>query len=157
MDLDIPQNTMPDIMAHHAVHSPGRTALVFGERRISWGEMNRGINRVANRFIAAGIERGDKVATLMRTSLEHFYLLWGAMKAGAVAVPISALLAPEQIGGLIQDAGARFVFTDEDHRGMLDPVLGTLSTVRRDGFYSTQASGPWLALGQWLQGASEEE
>src|SRR5437667_105256 len=113
MDLDIPQNTMPDIMAHHAVHAPDHTALVFGERRVSWGEMNHGINRVANRLLAAGVGKGDKVATLMRTSLEHFYLLWGTMKAGAVAVPISALLSPEQIGGLVQDAGARFVFTDD--------------------------------------------
>jgi acyl-CoA synthetase (AMP-forming)/AMP-acid ligase II len=157
MDLDIPQNTMPDVMAYHAVHSPDHIALVFGERRVSWGEMNRGINRVANRLLAAGIERGDKVATLMRTSLEHFYLLWGTMKAGAVAVPISALLSPQQIGGLINDAGARFVFTDEDHRGMLEPVLASLTTVRRDGFFSTEESDRWAALDHWLQGASEDE
>ncbi len=157
MDLDIPQNTMPDIMAHHAVHSPHHTALVFGERRVSWGEMNRGINRVANRLLAAGITRGDKVGTLMRTSLEHFYLMWGTMKAGAVAVPMSALLSPDQICGLIQDADARFVFTDEDHRGMLEPGLDSLTCVRPDGFYSTAKSGRWGALAEWLEGASEEE
>ena len=86
MDLDIPQNTMLDIMAHHAYHSPSKTALVFGENRVSWGEMNRGINRVANRLIACGVARGEKVAVLMRTSLEHFYLMFGTMKAGAVVV-----------------------------------------------------------------------
>ncbi|MEO9229788.1 MAG: AMP-binding protein [Devosia sp.] len=157
MDLDIPQNTMPDIMAHHAVHMPDHTALVFGERRVSWAEMNHGINRVANRLLLAGITKGDKVATLMRTSLEHFYLLWGTMKAGAVVVPMSALLAPEQIGGLLEDAGARFVFTDEDHRGMLDQVIGMLTTVRADGFYSCVKSGRWGALEDWLAGASEDE
>ena len=157
MDLDIPQNTMPDIMAHHAVHMPDHIALVFGERRVSWAEMNRGINRVANRLLATGIAKGDKVATLMRTSLEHFYLVWGTMKAGAVVVPISALLAPEQIGGLVENAGARFVFTDEDHRGMLEPVLGALTTVRPDGLYSTVQSGRWGALDDWLTGASDEE
>jgi acyl-CoA synthetase (AMP-forming)/AMP-acid ligase II len=157
MDLDIPQNTMPDVMAHHAVHTPDHTALVFGDRRVSWGEMNRGINQVANRLLAAGITKGDKVATLMRTSLEHFYLLWGTMKAGAVAVPISALLSPDQICGLIQDADARFVFTDEAHQAMLEPSLAALTGVRRDGFYSTTRSGRWAALAQWLAGASEEE
>jgi acyl-CoA synthetase (AMP-forming)/AMP-acid ligase II len=157
MDLDIPQNTMPDIMAHHAVHAPGHTALVFGERRVSWGEMNRGINRVANRLLAAGISKGDRVATLMRTSLEHFYLLWGTMKAGAVAVPISALLSAEQIAGLIQDAGARFVFTDEEHRAMLEPQLDSLECVRSDGFYCTTKTGRWGALDKWLENAGEDE
>jgi acyl-CoA synthetase (AMP-forming)/AMP-acid ligase II len=157
MDLDVPQNTIPDIMAYHAVHAPDHTALVFGERRISWGEMNRGINRVANRLLAAGVAKGDKVATLMRTSLEHFYLLWGTMKAGAVAVPLSALLSPEQVGGLIEDAGACFLFTDEEHRGMLEQVASGLSTVRDDGFLSTVGSGRWSALGPWLEGASDEE
>jgi acyl-CoA synthetase (AMP-forming)/AMP-acid ligase II len=157
MDLDIPQNTMPDIMAHHAQHAPGHTALVFGERRISWAEMNRGINRVANRLLAAGITKGDKVATLMRTSLEHFYLMWGTMKAGAVAVPISALLSPEQIRGLVQDADARFVFTDDQHRPMLEPSLEALTGVRSDGLYSTTKSGRWGALDAWLAGASEDE
>ena len=157
MDLDIPQNTMPDIMAHHAVHTPDHTALVFGQRRITWGEMNRGINRVANRLLAAGITKGDKVATLMRTSADHFHLLWGAMKAGAVAVPISTLLAPEQIGRLIQDAGARFVFTDDDHRAMLEPVVAGLTSVRKDGFISTQRNGCWGALSDWLHGAGEDE
>ena len=146
MDLDIPQNTMTDIMAHHAVHAPDRTALVFGGKRNSWGEMNKGINRVANRLLAAGIRRGDKVATVMRTTEEHFCVLWGTMKAGAVIVPISDLLAADQIAGLIQDAGARFLFTDEEHRPIIDPALVSVTTVRPDGFLSTTEGGRWSSI-----------
>ncbi|MEO9228450.1 MAG: AMP-binding protein [Devosia sp.] len=157
MDLDIPQNTMPDILAHHAVHTPDRTALVFGAKRITWSEMNRGINRVANRLLAAGIDRGDKVVTVMRTTEEHFYVLWGTMKAGAVIVPISDLLSPEQIAGLIQDAGARFVFTDDAHVASLDAVAHLFGEVRADGFLSTSATGCWRDLAQWLASASADE
>ena len=157
MELDIPQNTMPDIMANHAVHTPDRIALVFGDKRISWAQMNKGINRVANRLLAAGIQRGDKVATVMRTTEEHFYVLWGTMKAGAVIVPISDLLSGEQIAGLIGDAGASFLFTDEEHRSVLDPVVGALTTVRRDGFLSTVEVGRWKAISDWLAGASDDE
>lgn len=157
MDLDIPQNTMLDIMAHHAYHSPDKTALVFGWKRVSWSEMNRGINRVANRLIACGVGRGDKVAVLMRTSLEHFYLMFGTMKAGAVVVPLSALLAPHQICGLVQDADACFLFTDEDHRSMLEPGLKPLVGLRADGLYSTIAIGPWGSLADWLEGAGDDE
>ncbi|MEO9228452.1 MAG: AMP-binding protein [Devosia sp.] len=72
MDMDIPQNVMPDIMSHHAFHFPDKTALVVGHKRVTWGEMNRNVNRVANRLLATGIERGQKVCFLMQTSLEYF-------------------------------------------------------------------------------------
>src|SRR5690242_20203408 len=157
MDLDIPQCTIPDIMASHARHFPNKTALVFGDRRISWGDMNRGINRVANRLLSAGLERGDKIATLMRTSIEHFYVFFGAMKAGGVIVPVSSLLSPHQVGGLVQDAGAKFLFTDDAHQPMLDATLERLGCVRQDGYFSSQENGRWRALDAWLSGASEQE
>jgi long-chain acyl-CoA synthetase len=157
MDLDIPQCTIPDIMAMHARHFPNKIALVFGERRISWGGMNSGINRVANRLLAAGLERGDKVATLMRTSLDHFFVFFGAMKAGGVIVPVSDLLSPNQVGSLVQDAGAKFLFTDSAHQPTLDATAGQLECVRPDGFVSTQDNGRWRALNAWLAAASEDE
>ena len=157
MDLDIPQCTITDIMASHACHFPNKTALVFGDRRVCWGEMNRGVNRVANRLLSAGLERGDKVATLMRTSLDHFYAFFGAMKAGGVIVPVSSLLSPDQVGGLVEDAGAKFLFTDETHQEILDASADRLERVRPDGFFSTRDGGRWRALDAWLAGASEEE
>jgi acyl-CoA synthetase (AMP-forming)/AMP-acid ligase II len=157
MDLDIPQCTIPDIMAMHARHFPNKTALVFGDRRVSWGEMNRGINRVANKLLDSGLERGDKVATLMRTTLEHFYVFFGAMKAGGVIVPVSDLLSPDQIGGLVADAGARFLFTDPAHEAMLDACAEKLGGVRRDGFFSGDERGCWRSLQAWLSGAPEDE
>ena len=157
MDLDIPQCAITDLMASHAHHFPNKTALVFGERRVSWGEMNRGINRAANRLLAAGLERGDRIATLMSTSLDHFYVFFGAMKAGGVIVPVSSLLSPDQAGGLVQDAGAKFIFTDEVHQPMLDSAAERLGWVRPDAFFSTRENGRWRALDAWLAGASEEE
>ena len=157
MDLDIPQCTIPDIMASHARHFPNKTAVVFGDRRVSWGEMNRGINRAANRLLAAGLERGDKVATLMRTSLEHFCVFFGAMKAGGVIVPVSSLLSPDQIGGLVEDAGAKFLFTDAAHQTMLDASSARFDCVHREGFFSTSENGRWRALESWLSSGSQEE
>jgi acyl-CoA synthetase (AMP-forming)/AMP-acid ligase II len=157
MDLDIPQCAITDLMASHAHHFPNKTALVFGERRVSWGEMNRGINRAANRFLAAGLERGDRIATLMGTSLEHFYVFFGAMKAGGVIVPVSSLLSPDQAGGLVQDAGGEVPLHRRGQPGMLDAAAERLGCVRADAFFSTRENGRWRALEAWLAGASEEE
>ena len=157
MLLDIPQNTMADIMSHHAHHFPDKTALVFDDRRLTWGEMVRGINRVANRLLAAGLRKGDKVCLLMSTSADHFLLMFGTMRAGGSAVPLSALLSPAQLQGLIGDAGARFLFVDQAHRHLLATVEDRLESVRADGFYADEAGGRWANFHAWLDGASEAE
>ena len=156
-DLDIPQNIISDVMSHHALHSPMKTALVVGNRRISWGEMNSGINRVANRLLADGIEKGDRICFVMATSVEYFYLMFGAMKAGAMAVPLSAMLSSDQLAGLIDDAGAKLLFTDEVCRPLLTSVESRLATVRVEGFFSTVENGHWRSIEDWLAGASEKE
>jgi len=157
MDLDIPQNVMADIMSHYAQHHPNKPALVFGDVRLNWGEMNRGINRVANRLLAAGLGRGERVAFLMSTSVDYFLLMFGAMKAGAAVVPLSSMLSSGQLEGLINDACARFVFTDEKNLHLLAAVQDRLNTVRPDGFFGEQASGRWNALRPWLEGSPDAE
>jgi len=157
MLLDIPQNVMADIMSHHAHHFPRKPALVFKDRRLSWGEMNRGINRVANRLLEAGIKKGDKVCFLMSTSLDYFLLMFGAMKAGASAVPLSTMLSPDQLGGLINDSGAILLFTDERNRRLLDSVEHRLESVRREGFFSEISEGRWASFHEWLDASPDSE
>jgi acyl-CoA synthetase (AMP-forming)/AMP-acid ligase II len=157
MDFDIPQCTIPDIIASHAYHSPRKTAAIFGDRRISWEELNAGINRVANRLIDAGLQKGERVAFLMRSSFDHFCLFFGSMKAGGVAVPLSSLLSPEQLAGLVHDASAQFLFTDSTHQRLLDPVLAEMASVRPDGFFSDEGRDHWRSMEHWLKGSFTAE
>lgn len=144
-------------MSHHAYHSPNKLALVFGEERLSWSEMNRRINQVANRFLADGLRRGEKVCLAMPTCVDHFVLMFGAMKAGAVAVPLSALLSPQQIADLARDAGATYFFTHEEYRHLTDPIIATLEGVTAARAFSSQANGPWRSYADWLTGSSGAE
>ena len=56
------RNTVGDAIRRSVVRNPGKDAVVFGERRWSYAELDAGANRVANALLARGLEPGDRVA-----------------------------------------------------------------------------------------------
>jgi fatty-acyl-CoA synthase len=56
------RNTIGDAVRRSAARGPEKVALIFGERRWSYAELDAGANRVANALLAQGLEKGDRVA-----------------------------------------------------------------------------------------------
>ncbi len=75
-----------------------------------------------------GLQRGDRVAIVLRDSPEFMAAFLGAMKIGAIAVPLSTFARTEDLAALQKDCGARFTITDADSdllvagMGEVDPV-----------------------------------
>lgn len=108
--FDDAQVYLPDVWASHAKWNPGKLALVIGERRVTWGAFNGGMNRVANGLKAMGLGRGDKVAVLMSNSVEMAEIMFGAIKAGCCVVPLSGLLTADAFATMIDDCDAKAFF-----------------------------------------------
>jgi long-chain acyl-CoA synthetase len=120
------------VLAQHARHRPDRLAVVFGERRVSYGEFHRRTNQVANAFGALGISKGDKVATFLSNSLELLEVYWAAAKIGAVVVPLSPLLRGKGLATLLRDADVGLVVTEEAAAPFLDEVRPDLGALGAD-------------------------
>ncbi|MGD8461831.1 MAG: AMP-binding protein, partial [Desulfobacterales bacterium] len=80
------------LFSRHAKYRPNHLAVVFEDQRLTWFEFNQQINRLANAFIDRGIQKGDKVATILPNCLELLEVYWAVAKMGAVVVPSSTLL-----------------------------------------------------------------
>jgi acyl-CoA synthetase (AMP-forming)/AMP-acid ligase II len=156
--LDDAQVFLPTIWANHAEFYPGKTAVVCGEQRLTWQELNDSFNRVANSLLREGVSRGDKVAVVMTNSIEMLLIMFGISKAGACVVPISALLTPDQVAGLVDDSDARMVFVSESTRHLVDPVLTRLGKVESDKRISVgfEADG-WRSYSAWLNDSATDE
>jgi acyl-CoA synthetase (AMP-forming)/AMP-acid ligase II len=102
--------TITDFVVQHARWYPEKTAVVFEDRRLTWKELNSRANRVANRLAETGVCGGDRVAIVSPNCLEYPEIMFGALKAGAVIVPVSAMLRPETVCGELRDAQAKAVF-----------------------------------------------
>ncbi|MEU9017173.1 long-chain fatty acid--CoA ligase [Actinomadura sp. NPDC048394] len=96
-----------------ARETPDRDAVVFGDLRLSYSFVDAVANQVANLLRSRGVRPGDKVA-LSSPNLPYFPMVYfGALKAGAVVVPLNVLLKPREIGYHLSDSDAKAFFCFE--------------------------------------------
>jgi acyl-CoA synthetase (AMP-forming)/AMP-acid ligase II len=152
--LDDTQVFIPDLIANHARFQPRKEAVICGEVRRSWGDFDANISRIAHGLLAAGLQRGDRVAVLMGNRVEMLEVVFGIVRAGGCAVPLSGLLTGPQLGGLIEDSGAVGAFATADFREKLDALAQRPACLRADLLVAAdEGAGPaWRALAAFVDG-----
>ena len=85
------------ILADRAAEHPGRPALLFEDDVVSYGELDRQTDVAAAALRAAGVGVGDRVAIRLPNTPAYVAACFGALRAGAIAVPLNVLLAPPEV------------------------------------------------------------
>jgi long-chain acyl-CoA synthetase len=92
---------------------PNKTALVFEDQSFTYEELDRLANCVANGLRSLGIDRGDRVG-LFLPNIPGFVISYlGALKIGAIAVSINAMLKCNEVEYILNDCGAKVLITTE--------------------------------------------
>jgi fatty-acyl-CoA synthase len=91
---------------------PDRIAIVDGPRRITYREFASEATRLANAFVASGIEPGSRVAYLCPNTAALLIAHFAVPLAGAVLVAINTRLAPDEVRYICDHAGARILVVD---------------------------------------------
>ena len=98
------------ILEQHTRRKPDAEALVCGDRRMTYAQLNGWANQIANGLAASGIRRGDHVA-LLCPNLPYFPAVYfGILKTGATVVPLNVLLKPREIAYHLRDSDAKALF-----------------------------------------------
>lgn len=132
-----PDDAAEDAEAARCVHelfeaqvrrAPQATALVSGERRVTYDELDRRANQLAHYLRSLAVGREDLVGIYLERSVEAIVSLLAALKAGAAYVPIDPLVPPERVATLLNDCGAAVLLTDPEGRkrvplSFLGPVV----------------------------------
>ncbi len=105
-------------------HDRERPAMVWedwqgNEREVSFGELQDLSNRFANVLEAHGVERGDRVATLLPSLPETAAVFLGTYKRGAILLSMSVLYGDEGIEHRLRDSEAKAVVTDSANRARI--------------------------------------
>ncbi|MCP4690080.1 MAG: long-chain fatty acid--CoA ligase, partial [Desulfobacterales bacterium] len=122
------------LFSRHGKYRPDHLAVVFEDRRLTWREYNRNINRLANAMRSIGIEKGDKVATILPNCMELLEIYWASAKIGAVVVPLSTLLRAGAMKTLLRNSDAVMVVTRGDFVEELNSIRGDLPNVAEDRY-----------------------
>ena len=90
--FDNPDVIITDVLSSHGKWRADKPAIICGDTRLTWREFNSRINQVANGLIGLGLQKGDKVSLLMSNRPEMLEILFGAIRAGGVIVPLSVMV-----------------------------------------------------------------
>lgn len=157
--FDTPFIGVVDCLSSHARWRPDHTALVCGEERLSYGELNRRISKVANGLTALGLGKGDKVALLMNNGIEMVQTIFGILKAGAVVVPLSTMVPGDVLAMMVNDSEAKvLVVGSQELQATLQPYIQDLKSITHRGFISLgfEKAG-WQPYDAWLEGCADDE
>jgi len=89
---------------------PERDALVLGDTRLTYAQVNGAANQVANLLVDLGVQPGDRVA-LTCPNLPYFPIVYyGILKAGAVVVPMNVLNKGREVSYYLDDSDAKVYF-----------------------------------------------
>jgi long-chain acyl-CoA synthetase len=106
-----------DLLRDTAQRHGDRQALVDGDRRLTWAQLDAAVDVVAQGYSAAGLVPGYRVVLLMANSVEFVTSYLGCLRAGLVAVPLNTELTTDEVAALVEHSGARLVVADEDLAG----------------------------------------
>lgn len=98
--------TLPDLFEATALRSPGTVALIFGDRSLTYAELNHAADRAAHHLIAAGIRPGQLVGLWLPRGIDLLVMQLAIAKAGAGWLPFDADTPVERIGVCLDDAAA---------------------------------------------------
>lgn len=90
---------------------PAKIAVVQGEVRASYGEINAMANRLASSLLREGVDRGDRVVILFENGLEYIVSYYGILKAGGVAVPLNCEIRSDTLASLFRELQPRAVIS----------------------------------------------
>ncbi len=102
--------TLASLLENSAATYADREAVVLGDVRLTYAQVNGAANQVANLLVSRGIEPGDKVA-LSCPNLPFFPIIYyGILKAGATVVPLNVLLKGREVAYHLADSEAKAYF-----------------------------------------------
>lgn len=142
------------------VHANGQ------DQSLSFRRISQESARFAHHLVEHGVKPGDRVAVMLEPSLEFYVAMFGAMKMGAIAVPLFTLFGPDGIRLRVQDCQPRILVTNAEKAPMVDRTPGLQIIIAGTGFvdslgihpseFTPQTRGDDLAIFQYTSGTTRD-
>ncbi|MFY8195160.1 MAG: AMP-binding protein, partial [Novosphingobium sp.] len=102
------------ILRAHAARRGEAVALADQNRTVGWAEMDALLDRIATALQREGVPANEPVAIAAMNAVTTGLAFLGAIRAGAVAAPLTSTATPETIVAMLEDSGSRVLLLDKD-------------------------------------------
>lgn len=118
-----------NLFKKHLLDQPEKTAIIFGDRRISYRELDRQINQIAGGLLHIGFERGDVISVFLPSLPELIMSYLGAVRAGLTVNVVNAMLREQEVSYILKDCSARAVLVDDRRLPIVESVRSALPSL----------------------------
>ncbi len=123
----------PFIDRHIGEGRGAKAAIRTAHETVTYAELAERVNRAGHALLALGLKPGDRLLMVVKDCPAFFYLFWGAIKAGIVAVPPNTLLRAPDYAYMFEDSGCRLVVYSAEFAGEIEPALKQVPRQGADG------------------------
>ncbi|MDO8502532.1 MAG: class I adenylate-forming enzyme family protein [Gemmatimonadaceae bacterium] len=128
------------LLPWHARFRPDHPAVICGDERLTFAELDARVNRLANALLALGLRKGDKLALVLPNCIELLYAYRAAALLGIVAVPLSPLLRGAGLVSLLRDSDSVAVLSCASMVDALDEARAEMPGIPEGNYILTDAS-----------------
>lgn len=108
-----------ELVRRQARSEPEKPAVIFGEQRLSYRELDQRSDALLAGLWSAGMRKGARIATLCDNCARYFEVFVAAAKGGLIVVPVNPRLSPAEVRFTLEDSEAAALFTTRPYDGVI--------------------------------------
>ncbi len=112
-----------NIIQRHVRENPLKTAIIFGERRISYSDLDALINRASLGLTELGLKRGDVLSVFLPSIPELIVAYMGAVRAGVTLNLVNAMLQKTEVSYILNDCSSKAVLVDSKRLSIIESLI----------------------------------
>jgi len=138
---ETPRELVHQMVAAQAQERPHAVAAVFGDQPVTYAELNRRSNHLANYLVSRGARPDALIGIFVERSLDMLVALLGVLKAGAAYVPLDPAYPKDRIAFIAEDAGLELLITQQSLVDSLPAHTAQVIRLDSDGPVINDCSG----------------
>jgi len=142
--------TLSGVLKEQARTLGDKIFLYFEDREISFAEINRLTNRVANGLAGLGVGPGVGVSVMMPNSPEWLLVYFATQKLGAYAVPVNVALKGEGLRHVIDHSDSTVLVSHPDYQDVILDIADSLGKLKQIVVDASEAPADWAAPAGWI-------
>ena len=146
-----------EIMARNARKFPEKEALIHGETRLTYRQLNSRINRLSHALLDLGISKGAKVAILSHNCHQFLEAYFALAKIGSIAVPLNFRLGVDEMKYIINHCDAEALILMEPFAATVKNMRDDLPLVKNCVSISDKPLEDMLHYESWIAGYPDDE
>lgn len=151
------RHTIADLLRRSAARLHDKTAIISGQLRQTYAELDTVVNRTANALVERGVRKGERIALLSHNNHGFVVTHFALARLGAILVPINFMLGPAEVAYILAHSAATGMIVEDALLSTAEAALIAASAERSVrirgviGEHDSDSLGEWESLQTWME------